>query len=144
MSSSVPASLRIGAKAAGGASSGGVTSGWGSAAEADRTSDLVFAGLAEGVSPADLSPADLSPADLATRVDALLSVNERADADDAGGASLPSSRLEMKGFAAAIMTFEGAGAGEPSRSVAINMVSSLPSSGARPTYSTRTRASPLL
>src|SRR5262245_15165513 len=134
MRSSVPASLRIGAKAA----SGGVASGWGSAAEADRTSDLVFAGLAEGVSPADLSPADL-----ATRVDALLSVNERADAD-AGGASLPSSRLEMKGFAAAIMTFEGAGAAEPSRSVAINMVSSLPWSGAGPTYSTRTRASPLL
>src|SRR5215468_2445997 len=139
MRSSAPAPLRIGAKAAGGASSGGVASGWGSAAEADRTSDLVFAGLAEGVSPADLSPADL-----ATRVDALLSVNERADADDAGGASLPSSRLEMKGFAAAIMTFEGAGAGEPSRSVAINMVSSLPSIGAGPTYSTRTRASPLL
>src|SRR5215470_20454522 len=134
MRSSAPASLRIGAKAAGGASSGGAASGWGSAAEADRTSDLVFAGLAEGVSPADL----------ATRIDALLSVNERADADDAGGASLPSSRLEMKGFAAAIMTFEGAGAGEPSRSVAINMVSSLPSSGACPTYSTRTRASPLL
>src|SRR5215813_6564164 len=138
MRSSAPASLRIGAKAAGGASSG-VTSGWGSAAEADRTSDLVFAGLAEGVSPADLSPADL-----ATRVDALLSVNERADADDASGASLPPSRLEMKGFAAAIMTLEGAGAGEPSRSVAINIVSSLPSIGARPTYSTRTRASPLL
>src|SRR5215467_1390886 len=134
MRSSAPASLRIGAKAAGGASAGGVGSGWGSAAEADRTSDLVFAGLAEGVSAADL----------ATRVDALLSVNERADADDAGGASLPSSRLEMKGFAAAIMTFEGAGAGEPSRSVAINMVSSLPSIGAGPTYSTRTRASPLL
>src|SRR5262245_19961147 len=134
MRSSAPASLRIGAKAAGGASAGGVASGWGSAAEADRTSDLVFAGLAEGVSPADL----------ATRVDALLSVNERADADDAGGASLPSSRLEMKGFAAAIMTFEGAGAGEPSRSVAINIVSSLPSIGAGPTYSTRTRASPLL
>src|SRR5262245_31904491 len=134
MRSSAPASLRIGAKAAGGASAGGVASGWGSAAEADRTSDLVFAGLAEGVSPADL----------ATRVDALLSVNERADADDAGGASLPPSRLEMKGFAAAIMTFEGAGAGEPSRSVAINMVSSLPWIGAGPTYSTRTRASPLL
>src|SRR5262249_42935649 len=134
MRSSAPASLRIGAKAAGGASAGGVASGWGSAAEADRTSDLVFAGLAEGVSPADL----------ATRVDALLSVNERADADDAGGASLPSSRLEMKGFAAAIMTFEGAGAGEPSRSVAINIVSSLPSIVAGPTYSTRTRASPLL
>src|SRR5215471_6799283 len=133
MRSSAPASLRIGAKAAGGASSGGAASGWGSAAEADRKSDLVFAGLAEGVSPADL----------ATRDDALLSVNERADAD-AGGASLPSSRLEMKGFAAAIMTFEGAGAGEPSRSVAINMVSSLPWIGAGPTYSTRTRASPLL
>src|SRR5215813_1135634 len=137
MRSSAPASLRIGAKAAGGASSG-VTSGWGSAAEAERTSDLVFARLAEGVSPADLSPADL-----ATLVDALLSVNERADAD-ATRASLPSSRLAMKGFAAAIMTFEGAGAGEPSRSVAINIVSSLPSSGAGPTYSTRTRASPLL
>src|SRR5215831_1171532 len=133
MRSSAPASLRIGAKAAGGASSGRAASGWGSAAEADRTSDLVFAGLTEGVSPADL----------ATRVDALLSVNERADAD-AAGASLPPSRLEMKGFAAAIMTFEGAGAGEPSRSVAINMVSSLPWSGAGPTYSTRTRASPLL
>jgi hypothetical protein len=52
--------------------------------------------------------------------------------------------LEMNGFAAAIMTFEGAGAGEPSRNVAISMVSSLPSSGAGPTYSTRTRASPLL
>ena len=96
-------------------------------------SDLAFAPLAEGVSPVDL----------ATPVDALLSVNERADAD-ARRASLPSSRLEMKGFAAAIMTFEGAGAGEPSRSVAINIVSSLPSIGAAPTYSTRTRASPLL
>src|SRR5262249_2584593 len=134
MRSSAPASLRIGAKAAGGASAGGVASGWGSAAEADRKRDLGFAGLAGGVPPADL----------ATRVGGLLSVNEREDADDAGGASLPSSRLEMKGFAAAIMTFEGAGAGEPSRSVAINIVSSLPSIGAGPTYSTRTRASPLL
>src|SRR5256712_8396464 len=133
MRSSVPASLRIGVKAAGEASCGGGGSGWGSTAEADRTSDLVFARLAE----------DVSPADLATRVDALLSVNERADAD-ASGASLPSSRLAMKGFAAAIMTFDGAGAGEPSRNVAINMVSSLPASGAAPTYSTRTRASPLL
>src|SRR5262245_19344172 len=133
MRSSVPASVRSEAKAGGGGSSGGAASGWCSAAEGDRTSDLVFAVLAEGVSPADLG----------TRVDALLSVNERADAD-AGGASLPPSRLEMKGFAAAIMTFEGAGAGEPSRSVAINMVSSLPCIGAGPTYSTRTRASPLL
>ena len=130
----MPASLRIGAKAVGGVSSGGADSAWASAAEADRTTDFVFARLAEAASFVDL----------ATLVDALLSVNERADADDAGGASLPSSRLEMKGFAAAIMTFEGAGAGEPSRSVAINMVSSLPSSGACPTYSTRTRASPLL
>jgi hypothetical protein len=80
---------------------------------------------------------------LATLLDALLSVNDFADAD-ATRASLPSSRLAMKGLAAAIMTFEGAGAGEPSRSVAINIVSSLPSSGAGPTYSTRTRASPLL
>src|SRR4029453_6683036 len=133
MRSSAPASLRIGAKAAGGASSGGVASGWGSTAEADRTSDFVFAGVAGGGSPVDL----------ATRVDALLSVNERADAD-AGGASLPPSRLEMKGFAAAIMTFEGAGASEPSRIGAIKMVSSRPWIGAAPTYSTRTRASPLL
>src|ERR1700745_569162 len=123
----------MGAKAAGGASCGGGGSDWGSTAEADRTSDLVFARLAEGISPADL----------ATLVDALLSVNERADAD-ATRASLPSSRLAMKGFAAAIMTFEGAGAAEPSRSVAINIVSSLPSSAAGPTNSTRTRASPLL
>src|SRR6201982_899328 len=123
----------MGAKAAGGASCGGGGSDWGSTAEADRTSDLVFARLAEGISPVDL----------ATLVDALLSVNERADAG-ATRASLPSSRLAMKGFAEAIMTFEGAGAGEPSRSVAINIVSSLPSSGAGPAYSTRTRASPLL
>jgi hypothetical protein len=40
------------------------------------------------------------------------------------------------------ITFDGAGAGAPSRSVAISMVSSLPSIGARPTYSTRTRAMP--
>src|SRR5262245_5834008 len=137
MRSSAPASLRIGAKAVGGVSSVGAGSAWAWAwawaAEADRTTDFVFARLAEAASFADL----------ATLVDALLSVNERVDAD-ASGASLPSSRLAMKGFAAAIMTFEGAGAGEPSRSVAINMVSSLPSSGARPTYSTRTRASPLL
>src|SRR5215468_7265501 len=132
MRSSVPASLRIGAKAVGGGS-GGAGSAWASAAEADCTTDFVFARLAEAASFVDL----------ATLVDALLSVNERADAG-ASCAPLPSSRLAMKGFAAAIMTFEGAGAGEPSRSVAINIVSSLPSSGARPTYSTRTRASPLL
>ena len=52
--------------------------------------------------------------------------------------------LYVQHRAPAIMTFEGAGAGEPSRSVAINIVSSLPSSGAGPTNSTRTRASPLL
>src|SRR5262245_63547693 len=117
MRSSAPASLRIGAKAVGGVSSVGAGSAWAWAwaAEADRTTDFVFARLAEAASFADL----------ATLVDALLSVNERVDAD-ASGASLPSSRLAMKGFAAAIMTFEGAGAGEPSRSVAINMVSSLP------------------
>ena len=33
------------------------------------------------------------------------------------------------------ITFDGAGASAPSRSVAISMVSSLPSIGARPTYS---------
>src|SRR5262249_1148149 len=122
-----------GAKAVGEASSGGAGSAWGSAAEADRTSDLVFARVGEGGSPWDF----------ATRGDAVLSVNERADGGG-GGASLPSWGLEMKGFAGAVMTFEGAGAAEPSRSVAINMVSSLPWSGAGPTYSTRTRASPLL
>src|SRR5262249_37992376 len=114
-------------------SCGGGGSGWGSTAEAERPRDLVFARVAEGGSPTDL----------ATLVDALLSVNERADAD-ATRASLPPSSFAMRGFASAIMAFEGAGAGEPSRSVAINIVSSLPSSGAGPTYSTRTRASPLL
>src|SRR5262249_14373878 len=124
MRSSAPASLRIGAKAVGGVSSGGARAGWarGSGAGGGRHAQFVFARLAEAASFADL----------ATLVDALLSVNERVDAD-ATGASLPSSRLAMKGFAAAIMTFEGAGAGEPSRNVAINMLSSLPSSGARPT-----------
>src|SRR5262249_26870938 len=126
---------RIGAKAVGGVSSGGAGSAWGraSAAEAGRTTGFVFARVA----------AAASFAGLATLVDALLSVNERVDAD-ATGASFPSSRCGMKGFAPGVMTFEGAGAGEPSRNVAINMLSSLPSSGARPTYSTRTRASPLL
>ncbi len=50
----------------------------------------------------------------------------------------------MNGFADATMIFEGAGAGDPVRKVAINRRSSLPSIGARPTYSTRTWASPLL
>src|SRR3954466_3261251 len=44
------------------------------------------------------------------------------------------------GLAAAIMTREGAGAGVPVRNVAISIASSLPSIGAFPTYSTRTRA----
>src|SRR5262249_1820520 len=117
----------------GGGSSGGAGSALASAGEADRTTDFVFARLAQAASFVDF----------ATLVDALLSVKESPDAG-ARCASLPSSELAMKGFSAAIMTFEGAGAGEPSRSVAINIVSSLPSSGARPTYSTRTRASPLL
>src|SRR5262249_10336225 len=133
MRSSVPASLRIGAKAVGGGSSGGAGSALASAAEAGRPTDFFFAPVAEAAPFVDL----------ATLVDSLVTVNDGAEAG-ASGAPLPSSRLAMKGFAAAIMTFEGAGAGEPSRSVAINIVSSLPSSGARPTYSTRTRASPLL
>ena len=120
--------MRVGINAAAGGSGGGSGSAGDSAAEADRTSDFAFDPLA----------ATLSPADPAGRVDALVSVNVRADRP------LSSSRLEMNGFAAAIMTFEGAGAAEPSRNVAISMVSSLPSSGAGPTYSTRTRASPLL
>src|SRR5215203_6797144 len=46
------------------------------------------------------------------------------------------------GLAEATMTREGAGAGVPVRRVAISMPSSLPSIGARATYSTRTRARP--
>ena len=49
------------------------------------------------------------------------------------------SRAGRNGLADATMTCEGAGAGEPSRSVASSMRSSLPSIGARPTYSSRTR-----
>src|SRR5258708_5938222 len=123
------ARLRVGAKAAGAGSGAGVGSVGDSAAEADRTSDFVFEGLVEAASLVDAT----------TRGDVLASVNERAD-----GAFLPSSRLAMKGFAEATMTFEGAGAGEPSRSVAISISSSLPWSGAGPTYSTLTRASPRL
>src|SRR5262249_53027525 len=65
--------------------------------------------------------------------------NVRSDGD---GASR--SRLATKGLAEATMTFDGAGAGPPSRRVANSMRSSLPSIGARPTYSTRTRARPRL
>src|SRR5262245_56198543 len=60
-----------------------------------------------------------------------------ADAEAVGLDSLPAGR---NGLAEAIITLDGAGAGLPSRKVASNMASSLPSSGARPTYSTRTRA----
>ena len=42
------------------------------------------------------------------------------------------------------MTLEGAGAGEPSRNVAVDDPSSVPSIWARPTYSTLTRARPQL
>ena len=65
--------------------------------------------------------------------------NVRSDRD---GAS--SRRPARKGLAEASITFEGAGAGPPSRKVANSMRSSLPSIGARPTYSTRTRARPCL
>src|SRR5262252_8243570 len=49
----------------------------------------------------------------------------------------------MKGFVDATRIRDGAGAGSPWRNVAINMLSSEPSSGAVPTYSTRTGATPL-
>ena len=49
----------------------------------------------------------------------------------------------MKGLAEATLTEEGDGAGAPVRSVAMSWRSSEPSSGARATYSTRTRATPL-
>ena len=62
-------------------------------------------------------------------------------ASDGSGMSLP-LLAGRKGLAAATITFDGAGAGYPSRKVASNMASSLPSIGARPTYSTRTRAKP--
>jgi hypothetical protein len=58
--------------------------------------------------------------------------------------SFQSLTLGRKGLADATITFEGAGAGVPARSVASNIWSSLPSIGARPTNSTRTRALPLL
>ena len=48
-----------------------------------------------------------------------------------------------KGLAEATRTIEGDGAGIPVRKVAISWRSSEPSSGARPTYSTRTLATPL-
>src|SRR5262249_44834704 len=122
-----------GAKAVAGGSGGGSGSADVSAAvaaaEADRTSVLDLDRSAEATS---LETGTM-------RLDALLSAKARV-----GGAFLSSSRLEMEGFAAATITFEGAGAGEPSRSVAMRMVSSLPSSGAGPTYSTRTCASPRL
>ena len=47
------------------------------------------------------------------------------------------------GRAEATRTVDGDGAGSPVRSVAKSWRSSEPSSGARPTYSTRTRATPL-
>ena len=58
--------------------------------------------------------------------------------------SFPSLPLARKGLADATITFEGAGAGAPARSVASNIWSSLPSIGARPTNSTLTRAVPFL
>src|SRR5436190_11801045 len=60
----------------------------------------------------------------------------------ARAASLPFSACGRKGFAEAIITLEGAGAGDRSRSVASSIASSLPSIGARATYSTLTRATP--
>src|ERR1700737_2885247 len=65
-----------------------------------------------------------------------------SERSDGSGVSLPLATLGRKGFAEATITFDGAGAGDPSRSVATSMASSLPSRGARPTYSTLTRASP--
>src|SRR5882757_3403661 len=47
------------------------------------------------------------------------------------------------GFADATITSDGAGAGFPSRSVASSSLGSAPCKGACPTYSTRTRESPL-
>ena len=61
----------------------------------------------------------------------------------ARGYSRPSFLIfGRKGFAAATITFDGAGAGVLSRKVASSIWSSPPSRGARPTYSTRTRAVP--
>ncbi len=48
------------------------------------------------------------------------------------------AQLGREALADATITLEGAGAGVPARSVASNIWSSLPSIGARPTYSTRT------
>ena len=69
-----------------------------------------------------------------------ITLNAGIDADKARSINKKIKELS-KGVEGAI-TFDGAGAGAPSRSVAISMVSSLPSIGARPTYSTRTRAMP--
>src|SRR5712692_4225384 len=86
------------------------------------------------------SLADVCPADVCSS--GRVEVPSEIERSDGSGVSLPLPTLGRKGFAEAIITFDGAGAGDLSRSVASNMPSSLPSSGARPTYSTRTRASP--
>src|SRR5262249_60424008 len=93
--------------AGGGSGSGGVSPAV-SAAEADRTSVLDLGRSAEATSFETGT----------MRLDALLSAKARE-----GGAFLPSSRLEIKGFAAATMNFEGARAREPSPIVARGVVS---------------------
>jgi len=57
-----------------------------------------------------------------------------------GSRSFPPAPLEAE----ATITFAGAGAGAPARSVASSIWSSLPPTGAGPTYSTRTWAVPFL
>src|SRR5882762_934763 len=98
-----------------------------------------------GSAEADLDRICERSAELASLADA---PSERGDVasengrSDGSGMSLLLLDFGRKGFADAIITFDGAGAEAPSRNVASSIASSLPSIGARPTYSTLTRARP--
>src|SRR5438270_8932451 len=96
-----------------------------------------------GVAEADLERICNRSAELASVADALGEWSDVAienGRSDGSGMSLFLLDSGRKGFADATMTFDGGGAGPLSRKVASSIASSLPSSGARPTYSTLTRA----
>src|SRR5437588_9647786 len=127
------ASPRTGAKEAGAASPELGAADW---IGRDRSGDLAIDRASAN--------ADFAIAGCAAGVVAVLPT-ENGRSGGSGGAP-PISRAPppagSSGFADASLTVEGAGAGLPSRNVAISNASSVPSSGARPTYSTRTRAKP--